>query len=174
MESTHVKIHSCENGYWHGYRLCEFNVYGVPCCMHICHDRRYPEVWTLPVMFGARLVLHPAACRVMGTSIDGFEAWAGETTATSHAYYVFVNAGGHSCIVGPRNPGNILAVSDECRRDNPSFPLAGAPVECLLSARLPIAEAYGYWPVRSFRASEEIAASYLQLYRQMGGNHEPV
>ena len=36
------------------------DVNGVPISLHICHDRRYPELWTLPVMFGTRLILHPS------------------------------------------------------------------------------------------------------------------
>src|SRR5207245_8189628 len=91
--SSHAKIHSCEYEYRHGYRLQEFDIYGVPICMHICHDARYPEVWTLPVMFGSRIVLTPAS----GTgpegspkeSIDSFEARAKMSTTTSHAFSVY-------------------------------------------------------------------------------------
>ena len=68
--SSHPKIHSCETEFWHGYRLQEFDVYGVPVCMHICHDGRYPGVWTLPVMFGARLILHPSNGGQVTGSID--------------------------------------------------------------------------------------------------------
>jgi hypothetical protein len=36
-------------------------------------------------------------------------------------------------------------------------------------ARIRVWDAYGYWPVRSFRASEETAAAYTVLYRSLGG-----
>ena len=44
--------------------------------MHICHDGRYPEPWTLPVIFGARLILHPSNGGHVSGSIDAFEAGA--------------------------------------------------------------------------------------------------
>lgn len=167
--STHAKIHSCEPNFWHGYRLHEFDVDGVPISMHICHDNRYPEVWTLPVMFGARLILHPANGGVYSASVDGFETFAKASTITSHAFHIHVNGGGGSFIVGPRKYDNLLAASKECRRDNKAFPQVGPPEECLLHARIRVPDAFGYWPIRSFRASEEVAAAYLNLYRAMGG-----
>ena len=166
---TYPKIHSCETEFWHGFRLQEFDVYGVPTCMHICHDGRYPETWTMPVMFGSRLILHPSnGGRVRG-SVDAFEQGAGRSTSTSHAFYVNVNGGGGSYIAGPQKFDNLLAVSDECRRTNHAFPMIGTPVECLIESRVRIADAYGYWPVRSYRASEEVAAAQSSLYRALGG-----
>jgi len=172
--STHAKIHSCEPDFWHGYRLQEFDVCGVPVCMHICHDGRYPEVWTLPVMFGARLILHPSNGGAASGSIDAFEARASASTTTSHAFYIHVNGGGGSYIAGPQKFNNLLAVSAECQRDSKTFPQVGPAQECLLHAEVRIADAFGYWPVRSFRASEEVAVSYLGLYRAMGGSRRPV
>jgi len=166
---TGPKIHSCESEFWHGYRLNEFHVNGVPVSMHICHDGRYPEVWTLPVMFGARLVIHPANGGRIGGSIDAFEARATGSTTTSHAFYVHVNGGGGSFIMGPQKYDNLVAVSAECERGSPSFPQVGQPRECLLHENIRIADAFGYWPVRSFRASEEAASAYLALYESLGG-----
>ena len=51
---TARKVHSAEREMWHGYRLNEFDIGGVPMSLYICHDHRYPELQTLPVMFGAR------------------------------------------------------------------------------------------------------------------------
>jgi hypothetical protein len=166
---TYPKIHSCETEFWHGFRLQEFDVYGVPTCMHICHDGRYPETWTMPVMFGSRLILHPSNGGTVTGSVDGFEKGAGRSTSTSHAFYMNINGGGGSYIAGPQKFNNLFAVSDECKRTNPAFPMIGTPVECLLESRIRIADAYGYWPVRSFRASEEVAAAQLALYRSLGG-----
>jgi predicted amidohydrolase len=169
--STHAKIHSCETEFWHGYRLQEFEVGGVPVGMHICHDGRYPGVWTLPVMFGARLIVHPANGGTVSGSIDALEGQAKRSTTTSHAFYLHVNGGGGSYIAGPQKHDNLLAVSAECRREARSFPMVGAPQECLVRAHARIWDAYGYWPVRSFRASEEAAAAYVALYRSLGGKH---
>lgn len=167
--STHAKIHSCETEFWHGYKLQEFDVYGVPVCMHICHDGRYPELWTLPVMFGARLILHPSNGGAVQGSVDAFEAGANRSTGTSHAFYLHVNGGGGSYLVGPQKFHNLIAISAECRRTVSTFPMVGPPQECLLDASIPLGEAYGYWPIRSYRASEAVAAAYVELYRSLGG-----
>ena len=167
--STHAKIHSCEYEFWHGYRLQEFEVYGVPVGMHICHDSRYPAVWTLPVMFGARLILHPSNGIGAKESIDAFEARAKTATTTSHAFYVYANGEGRSYIAGPQRNNNLIAVSSECRRDIPSFPMIGDHGECLVHANIRIHDAFGYWPVRSYRTSEATAAAYVALYESMGG-----
>ena len=169
---TAPKIHSCEGGFWHGYRLHEFEIDAAPVCMHICHDGRYPELWTLPIMFGARLVVHPCNGGKVGGSVDAFEARAGAATTTMHAFYLRVNGGGGSSIAGPGKYDNVIAVSDECRRDNPSFPMVAPAAECLLDARVRLHDAFGYWPVRSFRASEAAAQAYLRLYRSLGGTRD--
>jgi len=168
--STHAKIHSCETEFWHGHQLQEFDVYGVPICMHVCHDGRYPETWTLPVMFGARIIVHPANGGKISGSMDAFEAMAkSQVTPTAHAFYLHVNGGGGSFISSPQKYDNILAVSEECKRTSGSFPMVGDPQECFVEAKVNVEEAYGYWPVRSFHASEEIASAYNNLYRSMGG-----
>ncbi len=171
--STHAKVHSAEEDFWHGYQLNEFEVLGVPVSMHICHDHRYPELWTLPVMFGTRLVLHPSnGGRVTG-SVDAFEAVAKSATSSSHAFYIHVNGTGGSYIVAPHRRGNLLAVSPECSADNPDFPMVGPPEEGLFHARIRVHDAFGYWPVRSFRASEEIAEAYVAQYKALGGLRLP-
>jgi hypothetical protein len=123
-------------------------------------------------MFGARLILHPSNGGLVKGSIDAFEARAG-ITRTSHAFYVHVNGGGGSYIAGPQKYDNLLAVSAECRRDARSFPMVDEPQECLVHHKIRIWDAYGYWPVRSFRASEDTAAAYANLYRSMGGQNAP-
>ena len=168
--ATCPKIHSCETELWHGYALGEFDIEGVPCSMHICHDVRYPDTWTLPVMFGARLIIHPSNGGVVGGSVDAFEKSGRRVTHTAHAFYINVNGGGGSQISGPHKFNNLLAVSDECTRTQAKFPGVGKPVECLISARLRIHDAFGYWPVRSGRCSDETALAYQALYKSMGGS----
>ncbi len=170
--ATCEKIHSCETQFWHGYRLHEFDIYGVPCSMHICHDARYPDVWTLPVMFGARVILHPANGGTISGSVDAFEKSGRRYTQTSHAFYVYVNGGGGSHICGPQKHDSLIAVSDEARRDQPAFPTVGKPVPCLIHARIRVPNAFGYWPIRSFRASQETAQAYAALYRSLGGKRQ--
>ena len=169
--STHAKVHSAEPDFWHGYRLNEFEVNGVPMSLHICHDHRYPELSTLPVMFGARLVIHPSNGGSAPTeSVDAFEESAKSDSRTSHAFHIKVNGAGGSFIVGPRRDADVLDVSPEGRRDNAAFPMVGPAEEGLLHARIRIPDAFGYWPVRSFRASEAVAEAYLALYQTLGGS----
>ncbi len=164
------KVHSCEVDFWHGQSLNEFDVHGVPVSLHVCHDARYPDTWTLPVMFGARLVLHPANGGNRRCSVDGLECETHASVTSSHAFYLHVNGGGGSYLASPHKYDNLLATSLESRRDNPAFPMVGEPVECLLHANLRIHDAFGYWPVRSFRVSEESARAYVDLYRARGGS----
>ena len=168
--STCTKVHACEPDFSHGLRLNEFDILGVPVCMHICHDGRFPNTWTLPVMFGARLILHPANTHgKVRESIAAFEARANAATGSSHAFYLHVNGAGGSFLAGPLNHNRVMAVSSECRRDAPSFPMLGEPQEGLLHAQVRPDDSFGYWPTRAFRASETIAQAYVQLYRSMGG-----
>lgn len=170
---TGRKIHSCETNFWHGYQFNEFDIDGAPISMHICHDGRYPEMWTLPVMFGARLIIHPSnGGPPPPTTVDAFEATSAEATTTMHAFYLRVNGLGHSCLVSPRKvPRHIklIAAPAECGRNNSEFPLTGPPLEGLFHAKIRLHDAFGYWPVRSYRASEEAAEAYLNLYRARGG-----
>ena len=173
IASSHAKVHSAngiEYDFWHGYRLNELDVYGVPTTLHLCHDLRYPEVWTLPVMFGARLVLHPSNSGHFEGTVDAFEAKAKGDSDTSHAFHLSVNGGGGSYIVGPQRHENLITVSPECRRDNDAFPMVGLVQEGLFHARIRVHDAFGYWPARSFRTSEAVAEAYLPLYRSLGGS----
>ena len=174
IAGTFPKIHSCETNFWHGYRLNEFDIYGAPVCMHICHDGRYPETWTLPVMFGARVIVHPAnpvselASRPKSPSADlrcvaSLEPER-ETGATgsSHAFYLHISGAGGS-IASPQK--NSRATVEYNKWVSPS----GETHESLCHKRIRVHDAFGYWPTRSFRASEQTAESYLALYRSMGG-----
>ena len=171
VATTFKKIHDSGRESWHGYRLNEASVCGVPLSVHICHDALYPEVYTLPVMFGSRLIVHPTNGGTVRGSIDAFETRAHSTPRTSHAFFVLVNGGGGSFIAHPDGK-QILARSAECRRDQHPEGMVGEPEECMIAARIRIADAFGYWPVRSYRASEEVAAAYVALYRAMGGCRE--
>ena len=164
------KIHSCEVDFWHGQSLNEFDVFGVPVSLNVCHDARYPDTWTLPVMFGARLILHPANGGRPRCSVDGLEQLAKNAVVSGHAFYLHVNGAGGSYLVSPHKYDNLLDTSLESRRDNAAFPMIGEPVECLLHANLRIHDAFGYWPARSFRLSEESARAYVDLYRARGGS----
>ncbi len=166
---TARKVHSAEQEVWHGYQINEFDINGVPISLHICHDRRYPELQTLPVMFGSRLNIHPSNGGDVTGSVSGFEEVAKSFTAETHAFYINVNGGGGSYIVGPQPAGNLIVAGEESMRDNPNFPLVGKPTENFFHANIRVHDAFGYWPTRSFRASESVAQAYVNLYRELGG-----
>ena len=90
-------------------------------------------------------------------------------SANSHAFHIYVNGGGGSFISGPRRDGDVLDVSPEGRRDNEAFPMVGLAEEGLIHKRIRVQDAFGYWPIRSFRASEAVAEAYLALYETLGG-----
>jgi hypothetical protein len=174
IAGTFAKVHSCEPNFWHGYRLNEFDIYGAPVCMHICHDGRYPETWTLPVMFGARVIVHPAnplselKSRPKGspTNLRCVTASQPErdtgATGSSYAFYLHISGSGGN-IASPQNY-NKSAVEY-----NNWVGQSGETYESLCHKRIRVHDAFGYWPVRSFRASEQVAQSYLTLYKAMGG-----
>ena len=151
---TARKVHSAEREMWHGYRLNEFDIRGVPMTLYICHDHRYPELQTLPAMFGARLLLHPSNGGIVSGSVSAFEATARAASSRTHTFHMHVNSGGGSYIVGPQRKGELLAASDETLPDNPEFPMVTKHAECFFHANLHVHNAFGFWPTRAFRASE--------------------
>lgn len=170
IEASCRKVHAIESEYWHGYNLNEVTIEGVPITMHICHDSRYPETWTLPVMFGARLIVNPTNPSRGDMSVHAFEKMASDAPKTSHSFYLRVDATGRSFITCPEKGKKLLAVSAESRRDNPSFPMVGKVQESLFWSNIRVHDAFGYWPVRSFRASERTAEAYVALYQSRGGS----
>lgn len=166
------KIHSCEYEFQSGLRLNEFEIDGLPISLHVCHDQRYPELATLPVMFGARLVLHPKGTADINdlpnpNTADYYHGWSEETANYLNAFYLETGGVGH--ISGPRGGGTVLCVSENAEKDNGRAPFIGKTCYNVFYSDIRLHDAFGYWPMRSFRASEEVAAAYLNLYRAMGG-----
>ncbi|GAA3412119.1 carbon-nitrogen hydrolase family protein [Paenibacillus hodogayensis] len=166
-----LKFRTCERYYYHGHMLNEFDIYGVPVSLHVCHDRRYPDLRTLPVMFGARLIIHPVNGGLVTGARVAVQAVAKDETATTHAFYLRAATDGGSYVIGPKKFDNLLAISSECKLTDSPGELAGAPAEELVVATIRTHDAFGYWPVRAYRASEAIAEAYEQLYRTMGGQN---
>ncbi len=168
------KIHSCESGFAHGLRLNEFEIYNVPVCMHICHDARYPDTWTLPVMFGARIVLHPSNGGNINGTISHFESSIKGSTANHHCVHMHSSAGGGSFIAAPKGRSAEIIASSSCvNRNNSSFPMVGKPQEELVHGTVRTHNAFGYWPVRSLKSSAGIEKAYIALYKEYGGKRTP-
>lgn len=92
-------------------------------------------------------------------------------TVDSHAFYLHVNGGGGSFLAGPKKYDNLIDVSPECRRNVRSFPMVDKPTDGLIHSKIRIHDAFGYWPVRSYRISENTAKAYRSLYETMGGRY---
>jgi len=150
-----AKVHSCEEGFWHGRNYNFQRVCGTEVAVGICHDGHYQDVWAVCVMGGARLCLHPSAggrltgkipeivnsYRMLGTDLD--------------AFWVRVNAGGGSCIVYPcknrKQKETILAVPDDLTEKNPSYPDYSYMGDLFACAKIRLWDATGCYPLRTLR-----------------------
>ncbi|MEQ1851296.1 MAG: nitrilase-related carbon-nitrogen hydrolase, partial [Chthoniobacteraceae bacterium] len=110
-----------------------------PATAIICHERRFPELVRLPVMLGARIVLHPnagldplAVSRSKRGGRDGIAVRAFE----NQIFYAFANS------VGPQGDGLWSAGDSKIvAPDGRVLSLAGHREECTLLADLKLAEA---------------------------------
>ncbi|MCX7705448.1 MAG: hypothetical protein N2115_04235 [bacterium] len=154
-----AKVHSCEEGFWHGRNYNLQKVCNTEVAVGICHDAHYQDVWAVGVMAGARLCLHPAAggtphgkipeilngMRNLGTSLD--------------AFWIRVNAGGGSAIVYPcknrKQPETILAVPDDLTERNPSYPDYTYMGDMFTKARIRLWDATGCYPLRTLRSGKK-------------------
>lgn len=150
-----AKVHSCEEGFWHGRNYNLQRVCGTEIAVGICHDGHYQDVWATGVMAGARLCLHPSAggnlkgkipeiingMRNLGTSLDSF--------------WVRVNAGGGSAIVYPcknrKQPETILAIPDDLTKKNPTYPEYSYMGDMFAKAKIRLWDATGCYPLRTLR-----------------------
>ncbi|MCM8759589.1 MAG: hypothetical protein NC906_07475 [Candidatus Omnitrophica bacterium] len=150
-----AKVHSCEEGFWHGRNYNLQRVCGAEIAVGICHDGHYQDVWAVGVMAGARLCLHPAAggkpqgkipeivnsLRNLGTDLD--------------AFWVRVNAGGGSAIVYPcknrKQSDTILAIPDDLTEKNPTYPDYSYMGDMFAKAKIRLWDATGCYPLRTLR-----------------------
>jgi len=106
-----------------GDKLSLFEIDGIPCTLVICRDGRHPELYRIPAMAGARILLHPSC------SSDEVEAvaWkrvsgraqlpAGPTTAIFHCV---------ANTVGQSPDGKQTSSGDSFIREPGGIPLAEA------------------------------------------------
>lgn len=153
-----AKVHSCEEGFWHGRRHHLQRVAGVEVTMGVCHDGHYAEVWGLGVMGGARLCLHPSAGGspdnrgpIAGV-VDGMRGLGDQTDA----FWIKVNSQGGSAIVYPapnaKVRNTILALPADLREDSPTYPLYSRLDDQLAHATIRLWDASGCWPLRTLRS----------------------
>lgn len=154
-----AKVHTCEEGFWHGRRYNLQRVDGVEVAMGVCHDGHYQDVWSTGVMGGARLCLHPMAggdatggniekmvdsYRSLGTGVDSF--------------WLRVNAGGGAAIVYPtttaRRRDTILALPKDLTPESPTYPVYSSLGDLLAHTVIRLYDATGCYPMRTLRAGK--------------------
>ncbi len=150
-----AKVHSYEEGFWHGRNYNLQKVCGAEIAVGICHYGHYQNVWATGVMAGARLCLHPAAGGKLKGKIPEILNSMRSAGTSLDAFWVRVNAGGGSAIVYPcknrKQPETILAVPDDLTEKNPSYPEYSYKGDLFAKARIILWDATGCYPLRTLR-----------------------
>ncbi|HON05225.1 MAG TPA: hypothetical protein P5065_04590 [Candidatus Ratteibacteria bacterium] len=150
-----AKVHSCEEGLWHGRNYNLQRVCGVEIALGVCHDAHYQDVWAVGVMGGARLCLHPSAGgRLKGKIPEIINEYRGLGTAFD-SFWVRVNAGGGSAIIYPsrnrKQTDTILAVPDDLTEKSPTYPEYSYIGDLFANAKIRLWDATGCYPLRTLR-----------------------
>ena len=163
-----AKVHSCEEGLWHGRHYNFQRVCGVEVAMGICHDGHYGDVWRLAVMAGARLCLHPSAGGTPSGRVQEVRArHAAQHDLGCDAYWVHVNSGGGSAIYYPRTTAlikdSLLVATKDITEENPTYPEYSSMGDQFAHARVRLYHAIGCYPMRTLRAGREAYECWSRL-----------
>ncbi len=163
-----AKVHSCEEGMWHGRHYNLQRVCGVEVAIGVCHDIKYRDVWCTGVMAGARLCLHPAAGGTPAGTIDEIRQRNTEVHSPEmDAFWVHVNDGGGSAIYYPRTTARlqerIVAATKDLTKHNPSFPDYASMGDQFAAARIRLYDATGCFPMRTLRAGSKAYECWSRL-----------
>jgi len=154
-----AKVHSCEEGLWHGRHYNLQEVEGVKVAVGVCHDGHYQDVWATGIMGGARLCLHPAAGgQLSGHILDIVRSY--QSLGTPYcAYWLRVTAGGGAAIVYPQRTAKVvdtvLAVPADLTEANPTWPEYSPMGDLLAHAVIRLWEANGAYPLRTLRSGSK-------------------
>lgn len=162
-----AKVHSCEEGLWHGRNYNLQRVCGVEVAVGVCHDNHYQDVWTTGVMGGARLCLHPSAGGTPSEPIPDILARYRNAGESFDSYWVRVNADGGSGIFRPRSnrkhPETVIAVPDDLTEKNPTYPRYSTMGDLLAHARIRLWDATGCYPMRTLRSGKTRYETWSRL-----------
>ncbi len=151
-----AKVHSCEEGLWHGRAYNLQRVCGAEVAVGVCHDGKYQDVWAVGVMGGARLCIHPLGTGTPSGTIDRLlDGYRGLGTPFD-AFWVTTNAGGGSAIVYParnrKQPETLLAVPKDLTKQNPAYPKYAPMGDLLAHTTVRLWDALGAYPMRTLRS----------------------
>lgn len=163
-----AKVHSCEEGFWHGRRYNVQRVAGAEVAVGVCHDGRYQDVFAVGVMAGARLCLHPvgAGRQVVGR-IDDLVRGMDNPGNKLEAFWVRVNVTGPTAIFHPfahsKTRQALLAIGDDYSPRNPTYPDYSPMGDLLVHANIRLWDATGSYPMRTLRNGSAAYRVWSQL-----------
>lgn len=162
-----AKVHSCEEGLWHGRNYNIQRVCGVEIATGVCHDNHYQDVWATGVMAGARLCLHPSAGGTPSGLVPQIVQGCQGAGGSLDSFWVRVNDGGGSGIFRPRTnrkyPDVVLAVPADLTEENPSYPEYSPMGDLFAHARIRLWDATGCFPLRTLRSGKERYETWSRL-----------
>lgn len=154
-----AKVHSCEEGIWHGRSYNLQRVCGVEVVLGVCHDVRYQDVWATGVMGGARLCLHVICSGDLSGEIPILRSRMGAQGQNFDAYWVRVNAKGGAAIVYPQKNAKIsdtlLAVPKDLTKESPTYPTYTNLGNQLAHCQIRLWDALGCYPMRTLRSGSK-------------------
>ncbi|HWG43356.1 MAG TPA: carbon-nitrogen hydrolase family protein [Gemmataceae bacterium] len=122
LERYH-KVQLAESWPEAGDHLSVFKVDGVPCCIIICHDERYPALVRLPVLAGARVLFylsHESDIRAEH-KINPYRAQIQARAVENTIYIVHANAPANRDATGSHGQSRLIAPDGNLLREASLF-----------------------------------------------------
>lgn len=168
-----MKVHSCETGMWHGRHYNLQRVKGVEIAVGICHDIRYPDVWSTGVMGGARLCFHPSANGIPNGKSSGRKIAAvleacRQLNRGLDAWWVGAGTVGPSVIISPHSKAakyseTIVATPPDLSSESTTDPDFCPMNDVLAHARIRLWDATGSFPMRVLRGGRRQFEAWSRL-----------
>jgi predicted amidohydrolase len=116
----YAKVHNVSDFYVDGNELAIFRIDDVPTTIMICHDERYPELFRIPVLAGARVGIYMSLESKTEKKRDNYRCQIIARAVENQMAVIQCNAGeggpdegshGHSRII--THEGRVLAEADD-------------------------------------------------------------
>lgn len=176
-----AKVHSCEEGLWHGRHYNVQRVAGVDVAMGVCHDGHYQDVWSTGVMAGARLCVHASAGGggppTDGGSIPEMRKVQSGQGGALDAYWVHTNAFTTANIFYPISNAKVrdtlLATGADLSEQSPTYPEYSYLGDQLAHAVIRLYDAIGCFPMRTLRSGRAGYENWSRLVPDVFDVGEP-
>jgi predicted amidohydrolase len=149
-----------------GDKLALFEIDGVPCTLVICRDGRHPELYRVPAMAGARILLHPSC------SSDEIEAVVWKRTAGRAQQPAGPTTGIFHCVantVGQSPDGRQTSSGQSFIREPSGLPLveAGFYREEMITAVLDLERADRGYALASLEAPPFLRSHWERMIKEV-------